>query len=154
MEYLKTVTQDERLASLEERVSTLEATLTDFPSTDAIPGHVSYEGDAQVGERVYSYSWSRPTSHIMEQAWDDPMKKLAASAHPLRGRILHHLLAEPATVATLVDSGVVSSTGTAYHHLAALDSAGWIEKSGHGLYSIKPARVVALLTLILAMEEA
>ncbi|WP_293952563.1 helix-turn-helix transcriptional regulator [uncultured Corynebacterium sp.] len=145
----------ERIRDLEKRMNKLEGNelpLTGL-ETDAA-GSVSYQGEVTLGDATYSYAWERPTTHLTEGAWDETMKNLGATAHPVRGRILQHLLNHPATVAELVEAGVVSSTGTGYHHLTTLQSAGWIYKDSHGLHSIKAKRVVALLTLILAMEEA
>ena len=69
----------------------------------------------------------------------------------MRGDILRHLLAGPATAVELVSDGIVSSTGTAYHHLHALQAAGWLTKVG-GAFAIPPARVVPLLAIITAAE--
>lgn len=148
----------ERIQGLEKRVNKLEggASAPESDGTDitGITGTVGYHGEITVGEATYAYEWVRPTPHLTEGSWDEAMKHLGATAHPVRGRILQHLLRHPASVAELVEAGIVSSTGTGYHHLAALQSAGWIQKDPHGLHSIKPKRVIALLALILAMEEA
>lgn len=150
-----------RIQGLEGRVNTLETLSNNAPSPCAetaenpgTEGTVSYRGKVTLGEATYAYEWERPTSHLTGRSWDQAMKQLGATAHPVRGRILQHLLHQPATVSELVDADIVSSTGTGYHHLAALQSAGWIQKDSHGQHSIKPTRVVALLAIILAMEEA
>lgn len=148
-----------RIQELESRVGKLEDNaplVTDSPTPqDADTGSVSYRGEVTLDEATYAYIWERPTAHLTAGSWDETMKHLAATAHPVRGRILQHLLHHHrTTVAELVEAGIASSAGTGYHHLAALQSAGWIQKDSHGVHSIKPKRVVALLTLILAMEEA
>lgn len=144
-----------RIRELEERVGRLEGNAeAPAPAASEAGGAVSYQGEAVLGEATYAYAWERPTAHLIEGSWDGAMTHLAATAHPIRGRILQHLLHHSATVADLVEAGIVTSTGTGYHHLAALQSAGWILKDRQGRHVIKAKRVVALLTLILAMEEA
>lgn len=142
-----------RIQELEERVGRLEGN-TPSPAAPDAGGAVGYRGEVVLGEATYAYAWERPTAHLMEGSWDEAMTHLAATAHPIRGRILQHLLHHSATVSELVEAGIVTSTGTGYHHLAALQSAGWIQKNSQGRHAIKAKRVVALLTLILAMEEA
>lgn len=116
-------------------------------------GSVLYAGDVRVGGASYSYQWERETAYLTEGDWDDAAERLAAVAHPVRTRILRRLLEAPATAAELVEEGAVSSTGAAYHHLGALHAAGWTGKSPAGAHHVRPARVVALLTLILATDE-
>lgn len=142
-----------RLQRLEDRVGKLEGNAPPSAASDA-GGTVGYQGDVTLSEATYAYAWERPTAHLIEGSWDEAMTHLAATAHPVRGRILQHLLHHAATVADLVEAGIVTSTGTGYHHLAALQSAGWIQKDSQGRHAIKAKRVVALLTIILALEEA
>lgn len=52
----------------------------------------------------------------------------------------------------LVEDGIVSSSGTGYHHLQALTAAGWIEKN-KGSFCIKSVRAIPLLTVITATED-
>ncbi|APT89000.1 hypothetical protein CFRA_06790 [Corynebacterium frankenforstense DSM 45800] len=167
----------ERLAELEDRVARLEAAGPagaeahepdrDADDPDLLPwavrglrehlplpgGSVLYAGDVRVGGASYSYQWERETAYLTEGDWDDAAERLAAVAHPVRTRILRRLLEAPATAAELVEEGAVSSTGAAYHHLGALHAAGWTGKSPAGAHHVRPARVVALLTLILATDE-
>ena len=144
-----------RIQVLERRMDTLEdKALSPAMREENSAGTVSFQGEVSLRDATYAYAWERPSAHLTAGSWDEAMTHLAATAHPVRGRILQHLLQHPATVAGLVEKNIVSSTGTGYHHLAALQSAGWIHKDSQGMHSIKPKRVVALLTLILAMEEA
>jgi len=143
----------DRVRALEERVDALEGA-TSSPDGSEAAGSVGYRGEVNIGDATYTYEWERPTAHLTGANWDETMTNLAATAHPVRGRILQHLLHHPASVAELVEAGIVTSTGTGYHHLSALQSAGWIQKDSRGHHSIRPKRVVALLAIILAMEEA
>lgn len=142
-----------RVQVLEDRVDALEGT-TPSPDGAGAAGSVGYRGEVNIADATYAYEWERPTAHLTGANWDETMTNLAATAHPVRGRILQHLLHHPASVAELVEAGIVTSTGTGYHHLSALHSAGWIQKDSRGHHSIRPKRVVALLAIILAMEEA
>lgn len=167
-------TVEARLAELEARVDALEShtSTTDTTSTSPPPekestywlvealapnqqlpdGSVIFGGNISVGKRTYAYQWQRPTNFVSDEAWTDNLERLSALAHPVRGEILRRLLAAPATAAELVEENIVSSTGTAYHHLSALTHAGWTTKSG-GEYSIRPPRVIPLLTIITASED-
>lgn len=122
------------------------------PNEQLPDGSIIFGGNINVGKRTYAYQWQRPTNFVTVEDWAENLERLSALAHPVRGEILRRLLAAPATAAELVEEGIVSSTGTAYHHLSALTHAGWTTKSG-GEHSIRPARVIPLLTIITACEE-
>lgn len=147
-----------RLSDLEARVAALEhasppeSTSRPGSSKDTEQGTVSFAGDVTLPTGNYSYSWRRPTAWITDHPWDDAMDRIAALAHPVRGAILLHLLAAPASVTELVESELVSSTGTAYHHLKELQAAGWVRKQG-GVFEIPPARVIPLMAIVIAGEE-
>ncbi len=164
----------ERLAALEARVAALEsaephasesgdAAAHDFwvvdhleskksPQLGADHGSVVFGGSVSLGDRQYAYQWERSTDYLVNRDWDEYTERVAAIAHPVRGAILRRLLSAPATVAELVEESIVSSTGTAYHHIGALHSAGWIAKlNGH--YEVRPSRVIPLLTIIASGEE-
>ena len=171
-------TVEARLAELEARVAALEGrasaehtdptsrTSTQATTEDSIywlvdalapneqlpDGSVIFGGNINVGKRAYAYQWQRPTTFVTDEEWTENLERLSALAHPVRGEILRRLLAAPATAAELVEEDIVSSTGTAYHHLSALTHAGWTTKSG-GEYAIRPPRVIPLLTIITASED-
>lgn len=147
-----------RLTDLEARVTALEQTAslepTTLPASDDKTHHgtVTFKGDVELPTGTYSYEWIRPAAWIADQPWDDAMDRIAALAHPVRGAILRHLLAAPASVTELVESELVSSTGTAYHHLKELQAAGWVRKQG-GVFEIPPARVIPLMAIVIAGED-
>ncbi|WP_286204513.1 winged helix-turn-helix domain-containing protein [Corynebacterium afermentans] len=113
---------------------------------------MSFTGDITLSTGTYTYAWARPAAWITDQPWDDALARIAALAHPVRGAILRHLLAAPASVTELVESDLVSSTGTAYHHLKELQAAGWVHKQD-GVFKIPPARVVPLMAMVIAGED-
>lgn len=115
-------------------------------------GALVFGGSIRVSGREYAYQWQRETDYLLGHEWDEYTERIAAIAHPVRGAILRRLLTKPASVAELVEEGIVSSTGTGYHHLGALQDAGWVAKlNGH--FEVRPARVVPLLTIIAAGED-
>lgn len=118
---------------------------------ELVDGVVTFGGAVDTGIGHYEYEWSRPTHWVTDSPCEDEISRLSALAHPQRGEILRRLLGAPATVAELVSGDIVSSTGTAYHHLGALQAAGWVTKHDGG-YAIPPARVIPLLVIITAYE--
>ena len=116
-------------------------------------GAVMFAGHVTTSGQEATYQWTRPTDFFLATSWDDPMTRLTALAHPVRGTILRTLLDAPATAAQLAEKNVVTSTGTAYHHLNALMSAGWISKKPTGEFSIRTSRIVPLLTILACCED-
>ena len=116
-------------------------------------GAVMFAGHVTTSEQEAMYQWTRPTDFFLTTSWDDPMTRLTALAHPVRGTILRTLLDAPATAAQLAENNVVTSTGTAYHHLNALMAAGWISKKPTGEFSIRLSRIVPLLTILACCED-
>ena len=171
---------DRRLATIEARLAALEAripeetaaaptgtkqvdndadtywALTELSSrnnTADNTGAVMFAGHVTTSEQEAMYQWTRPTDFFLATSWDDPMTRLTALAHPVRGTILRTLLDAPATAAQLAEKNVVTSTGTAYHHLNALMAAGWISKKPTGDFSIRVSRIVPLLTILACCED-
>lgn len=116
-------------------------------------GAVMFAGHVTTSEQEAMYQWTRPTDFFLATSWDDPMTRLTALAHPVRGTILRTLLDAPATAAQLAENNAVTSTGTAYHHLNALMAAGWISKEPTGEFSIRLSRIVPLLTILACCED-
>jgi len=150
---------DARLTAIEQRLTALEAGPTggqasgDLWALDNIADSVIFAGDVRTGAGHAQYQWQRPTSLLLHEDWSPHLERLAALAHPVRGAILRRLLDAPATVAELLDADLATSTGTAYHHLGALQAGGWIAKEAGGRFSVRTARVVPLLTIIAATED-
>lgn len=163
------VSVEQRLSALEARLAHLEKHLSSSPDSSGIleqrdtnhepttspepAGDVFFGGDVSFSGRTYQYRWQRPAQFLVDRAWDDAFTRLESLAHPARGKLLRHLLTTPASVSELVATGVVSSTGTAYHHLNALTAGGWIAKDADFRFFVRPSRVIALLTLVSAGED-
>lgn len=148
----------QRLEALESAVARHESLFTkESPSNNESPeatnGAVHFSGQFENASGSISYSWTRPQHHLLEEAWDSSFTRLAALAHPQRGLILKQLFNEPCSVSTLCQLGVTSSTGTAYHHLNELESAGWVRKGRGGVYEVPSERIIPLLTIISASEN-
>ncbi len=160
-----------RLQALEARVAKLENAETRNPEATITPddeglwlvkalqdsppaptGSVILGGDVNLHGNYFSYQWQRPTDFVMNKSWSENLERISALAHPLRGEIMRRLLAAEASAADLVEEGVVTSTGTAYHHLSALHAAGWVVKNSDK-WSVRTSRVSPLMTIIIAGEE-
>ena len=114
---------------------------------------VSFIGYMNSDSRNISFLWTRSPQDLIQNSWDESFRRVAALAHPLRGVILKHLLHSPSSVTQLCEAGIVSSTGTAYHHLNELEVGGWVRKFKKGKYEIPPERVIPLLVIVAASEE-
>ncbi|QMV86191.1 winged helix-turn-helix transcriptional regulator [Corynebacterium hindlerae] len=154
-----------RLARLEGRVESLERSerlQVVFPGTNmeaehvasnGLLGSVSFSGNVALDGSPLNYQWQRTVHFLCDEAWDRSLNRLAALAHPVRHTILAKLLGQPCTVLELVEQGIVTSTGKAYHHLGEMQSGGWVAKDSDGRYSIPASRIVPLLVLVAAAEE-
>lgn len=118
------------------------------------PGGVVYAGAVDLPIGHIEYQWGRPTDPLLRADWADRAERVAALGHPLRLSLLQKLLESECTVAQLVDELDLASTGVAYHHLHQLQSAGWVTSPARGTWSVPPTRVVPLLAIITALEEA
>ena len=144
---------EERLAALEGGASPSNEPDGDLWVLDNLADSVVFAGDVRTGAGHAQYQWQRPTQMLLDADWSPHLDRLAALAHPVRGVLLRRLLDAPATVSDLVDEGLATSTGTAYHHLGALQAGGWVSKGPGGRWSVRTARVVPLLTIIAATED-
>src|SRR5690606_18106539 len=79
--------------------------------------------------------------------WTEEADVLVALGHPVRLRLLQRVLGGATTVAELVDTDGVGTSGQVYHHLRQLTAAGWLRALGGGRYEVPVARVVPLLAV-------
>lgn len=117
------------------------------------PGGVLYAGSVDLGAGPVQYQWGRPTGALRAADWSERAERIAALGHRLRLAILQHLLDGECTVAQLVEELSLASTGVAYHHLNALQQAGWVSSPRRGSWQLPPSRIVPLLAIVLALEE-
>lgn len=118
------------------------------------PGGVVYAGAVDLPIGHVEYQWGRPTDPLLRADWADRAERVASLGHPLRLSLLQKLLEGERTVAQLVDELDLASTGVAYHHLHQLQGAGWVTSPSRGTWAVPPTRVVPLLAIITALEEA
>lgn len=149
---------ERRLAELESRIVALEASASTRPDQkptvryDEVAGTVSFGGQAITGAGEVEYQWHRPTDYLRQEAFASSLERVGALAHPVRHAIMQQLLTTSTSVHELVELGIVSSTGTAYHHISALQASGWVRKKD-GVLSIPPGRIIPLLTIVAAGEN-
>lgn len=127
--------------------------LTSLKERCPAPGAVVFSGAVDVGAGHLEYQWGRPTEHLLAMDWAEHAETVAALGHPLRLAMLRRLLDGEHTVAQLVDELELGSTGVAYHHLSALQSAGWAVSPRRGSWALSAARTVPLLAIITALEK-
>jgi hypothetical protein len=163
-------------ASLGDRVSALERQLAELlarftgpadvpppPATDVYwalgglrdrvsaetSGAVLYTGtvDLPTGEH-YDWQYGVTVDDLLEADWGERAGKLGALGHPVRLQLLHNVLAGTRTAAELAADDDLGTTGQVYHHLRQLVSAGWLQSSARGQYSVPGDRVVPLLVIL------
>lgn len=127
--------------------------LTSLKENSTAPGAVVFAGAVEVGLGHVEYQWGRPVEHLLAADWAEHAEPVAALGHPLRLAILQRLLDGEHTVAQIVDELALGSTGIAYHHLSALQSAGWVTSPRRGNWSIPASRAIPLLAIITALEK-
>ena len=98
------------------------------------------------------YHWYATGAELLAAPWTEQLERLSALAHPLRAAILRRLLDSEVTVAELVAEELVSSPGTAYHHLAILENTAWITKTA-GRYQLRPSRIIPLAAILSAAAD-
>lgn len=114
-------------------------------------GEVAYAGSVSTptGEQ---YLWQRHAAagKLFEQDWTALTGVLAALGHPVRLQLLHHILHGRTSKAELERIPGLGTTGQLYHHLKALQEAGWVRSLERGTYAVPGERVVPLLAILAA----
>ena len=118
------------------------------------PGAVAYTGSVDIGVGHVEYQWDRHTDDILDADGAVRAERVAALGHPVRLAMLRLLLDAEHTVAQLVDELELASTGVAYHHLNQLQAASWVASPKRGVWAVPVSRIVPLMTIIIAFEEA
>jgi DNA-binding transcriptional ArsR family regulator len=136
--------------ALPEQFWALNALRERYPA----PGAVVFAGGVDLPIGHVDYQWGRETPDLLQTDWAERAERVAALGHPLRLSLLRLLLDGEHTVAQLVDELELASTGVAYHHLNQLQSAGWATSPHRGVWSVPATRVIPLLVIITALEEA
>lgn len=116
----------------------------------AIVGAVQREG-----ETAGAIRWQQALAGaaLAEGDWTLAAETLGALAHPIRLRILQLIYQGVDSVAALTEQPDLGTTGQVHHHLRPLLAAGWVENAGRGRYRVPAARVVPLLSILLAARH-
>ena len=124
------------------------------------PGSISISGNvvAPTGpaeRRAVRWSLAEhPIAGLLAAPVEAHASVLAAIGHRQRLAILLHLLAQPATAVELVGALTLGTTGAAYHHVNVLQAAGLVEQRERGVFTVVPARVPTLLTILGGLSDA
>lgn len=165
----------ERLESLEQRVTSLEAALLQKATAEAEnpaaaedtfwalnglrartgdPGAVMMVGSVQTpGGQEARWQMATSTEDLFGSDFAERAESLSALAHPVRMQILQKLMTDAETVHDLAATGDFGTSGQIYHHLRQLTSHGWLRAVGGGKYAVPEARMVPLLTILLGVDR-
>lgn len=154
-----------RLEKLERQEKQSRASKSAAPGIDAerywLIDKVTREG-AKGGEVVYGgvvtvptgeqYVWQKhgAVREMFKRDWTAFDRVLAALGHPVRLAILKALLEGKHGKADLEKLEGLGTTGQLYHHLKALEEAGWVRSLERGVYGVPGERVVPLLAILSA----
>ncbi|GIE77104.1 transcriptional regulator [Actinoplanes philippinensis] len=169
------MSDNDRLAALEQRVAELERRCGSRPAGDppartpdtevfwalegllaraGDPGAVLLTGHATLPDgRQARWQEAAGVEDLLGSDWTAHVAALAALAHPARIRILQRLLHGAGTAADLVQIDGMGTSGQVYHHLRQLVAAGWLHTTGGGRHEVPAARVIPLLALLLGTRR-
>lgn len=128
---------DNRLAELERRITALESAALSTPREDI---------DRDVAEQAL---------HVLREreGWAELAGGLAALGNPVRLTLLREIVRGRATVSALSEVEGLGTSGQIYHHLRQLTAEGWLHTPTRGTFAVPPARVVALLAILEALQR-
>ncbi|WP_146340332.1 helix-turn-helix transcriptional regulator [Nesterenkonia sp. NBAIMH1] len=167
------MSHDERIAALERRVAALEEQRHAPVETEAgsgadgtlwaldglrsrlpEPGGVLMAGSVQTPNGANArWQMAAPAEAFFDSDFAERAEALSALGHPARLRIVQRLMSDADTVQDLVGTGEFGTSGQIYHHIKQLTAAGWLRSVGGGRYEVPAARVVPLLTTLLAVDR-
>ncbi|HEV2088054.1 MAG TPA: winged helix-turn-helix domain-containing protein [Cryptosporangiaceae bacterium] len=100
------------------------------------------------------YAWQETyaAAELLDRDWDRAAAALSALAHPVRLRLLRHVL-HGARTATELQAEGLGTSGQFYHHVRQLIAAGWLRATGRGQYGVPPERVVIVLAVIAEVDR-
>lgn len=114
-------------------------------------GAVLYAGTVALPSGA-QYVWQRQAStrEILESDWHATTESFAALAHPVRLSILKHALGQDRSTQDFLALPDMGTTGQLFHHIKALQDAGWLRSLQRGTYGVPGERVVPLLAMLTA----
>ncbi|WP_432944977.1 ArsR/SmtB family transcription factor [Kribbella sp. CA-253562] len=136
---------DNRLAELERRVAALESARLD-PRQRQAPAADPDRPDTDPAD-------TDPADAILDTDWTSHASALAALGHPVRLTLLREILRGRTTVNALSEVEGLGTSGQIYHHLRQLTAEGWLHTPSRGVFAVPPARVAALLAILVAVER-
>jgi DNA-binding HxlR family transcriptional regulator len=117
-------------------------------------GSIVYAGSvATAGISSILWEVERPLPPMLEATWDTAASVLAALGHPVRLRIIRHLLRGARSSQELLEIEGIGTTGRLYHHLRELELCGLIVSPTRNEYVVPPQKVVPCLVVIAAAGE-
>ncbi|WAP53013.1 helix-turn-helix domain-containing protein [Arthrobacter sp. ATA002] len=99
---------------------------------------------------TYDWQQSASAAALIDTDWPDLSDTISALAHPVRLAIVQAVVRGHGSTAELADLPDLGTTGQLHHHLRQLAAAGWLQSAGRGHYEVPAARVVPLLTILVA----
>lgn len=112
-------------------------------------GAIEYYGAYQSGGQGYfRHQEYLSVEKLLELDLEDVAKVLFAVANRQRLAVLLSILEAPRTVNELVELLGFGTTGQAYHHLKALQSADFVAAGEAGRYAFRPHRVHGFLMIL------
>lgn len=117
-------------------------------------GGILFTGISTVptGRRI---EWQREhtLTELLQCNWQDVADALSALGHPVRLRILQAMMQGKHAIQELQQLPEMGTSGQLYHHLRALQLAGWVRQAGRSYYVLQETRVIPLLTVLAAVIE-
>lgn len=161
------------LSELEERVSRLEraavaaapaAASSPAPRAAPFPFDLGDDSDANVVSYLgHGRRDGNPVAWQVKRTWEDVLEAaddgdglaaaLSALASGPRLRIVAELARGPVSTGDLAERVGQSGTGQLFHHLKELLAAGIVHQPQRGVYAIRPAQVVPVLTIVSAAMD-
>lgn len=118
------------------------------------PGEVMLVGAVALpGGQSYDWQQSASVAAVLDTEWSEAADTISALAHPVRLAIVQAVARGRGSTAELADLPGLGTTGQLHHHLRLLLAAGWLQSSGRGHYEVPAARVIPLLTTIVAASR-
>ena len=117
-------------------------------------GSVEYYGAFESGGRGYLWHKdSRSVDDLLEMEDETVSRVLFALGHRQRIRMLKAILDSTRTANELVEILGLGTTGQAYHHLKALQSADLVTQEENGRFAFRPHRVQGFVMILAGVND-
>jgi DNA gyrase subunit B len=120
------------------------------------PGNVTIGGAVVAPGAGVSMQWDVdvPIETMLADDTTGAVRLFAAIGHRQRLALLTSLIANPSTVADLVATLDLGTTGAAYHHLNVLQAAGLVTQAQRGIFSVPPAQAAVVISILAGTHVA